>query len=75
MAQRRFEREGCRALDALDAAVAASPSGPEALLLATCLLDGDESRAAALVRAAGPTAEGDWRSLADRLAARLGIAP
>lgn len=69
-----FEGDGCASRPALERAVAELPPGPEALLLASCLLHEDRARARALVDAAAPEVSGRWVEIAERLDGWLGAA-
>lgn len=75
VARTSFERAGCSAVPSLEAAVEALPPGPEALMLASCLLHDDPERAAALIEAAAPGATGRWVTVAQRLREALGASP
>lgn len=75
VARTRYEREGCGAVDALERAVRTLPPGPESILLASCLVETDPARAAALVDTAPGWAAGEWLRAAEELRARLGASP
>lgn len=69
VARTRYDREACAAIAVLERAVAELPPGPEAVLLAGCLVDRDPDRARTLLQDLS-WADDAWQDTARRLVSR-----
>jgi len=72
VARRRYDAAGCAAQTLLERAVAEGGPGPEALLLASCLVATDPERARELLRTSAPVVDGSWSEAVQQLRNALG---